>query len=484
MDTKSKNNDKIFKSLASKIAVSYLFLLVMALLAVGIAFNSLIRDYLLQDAQRSLLDEARSMAGILARGPKVRAFPGEFGEFQVDKPLFRMSSRFVEGQYIITDENLVVSESSMEMYPAGSRLAGPIADKLAEHGVKKGESLRFSTRDSVVVAVPVMDRPPSEIKGMVVLLTSLEDLRLISERIVRLLLITLGTAGFLVIVLSLLLAKGITKPLRILRDSIQGIAARDFSGRVDIHTGDEMEELGAAFNLMAGRLEEYDAAQQRLIQNASHELKTPLMSIQGYAEAIRDGVVEQSEVNKGLGVIIRESQRLKKLVEDIIYLSKLESFEEEYQFAPIELEELLHEALESMAGFSRSRDIELDFVHDSSTPVSADGEKLLRVFVNILSNAIKNAEHRVAVEIKPKEEGVDVVFEDDGEGFSSRDLERLFERFYKGQGEGSGLGMTIARAIVQRHGGDIHASNGEKGARIQLSLPVLNPGSTGEPDGG
>lgn len=144
-----------------------------------------------------------------------------------------------------------------------------------------------------------------------------------------------------------------------------------------------MEELGAAFNLMAGRLEEYDAAQQRLIQNASHELKTPLMSIQGYAEAIRDGVVEQSEVNKGLGVIIRESQRLKKLVEDIIYLSKLESFEEEYQFAPIELEELLHEALESMAGFSRSRDIELNFVHDSSTLCRQTGKNCAGVCEHI-----------------------------------------------------------------------------------------------------
>ena len=82
MDTKSKNNDKIFKSLASKIAVSYLFLLVMALLAVGIAFNSLIRDYLLQDTQRSLLDEARSMAGILARGPKYQPSPENLENFR------------------------------------------------------------------------------------------------------------------------------------------------------------------------------------------------------------------------------------------------------------------------------------------------------------------------------------------------------------------------------------------------------------------
>lgn len=141
------------------------------------------------------------------------------------------------------------------------------------------------------------------------------------------------------------------------------------------------------------------------------------------------------------------------------------------------MEELLHEALESMIGFSKSRDITLDFVLDSSTTVSADGEKLMRVFVNILSNGIKHAEHKVTVEVKPKEDGVDVIFEDDGEGFTQRDLERLFERFYKGPGEGSGLGMTIAKAIIQRHGGDIRAGNWENGARIQLSLPALNPES-------
>lgn len=468
MDTKSGNSRIKFKSLASKIAASYLFMLVMALLVVGVSFNSLVRDYVREDAQESLVHEARNMAGMLSRGFELPS------PMTSDKPLFRMSSRFVEGQYIITDENLVIFESSLASYPAGSRLAGSIADNLWERGLKNGESLRFSTKDSIVVAVPIVDRPQSTIKGMVILLTSLEDLRLISGRIVRLLLLTLGIAGLLAIVLSIGIAKGITKPLRILRDSIQAIAARDFSGRVDIHTGDEMEELGAAFNLMAGKLEEYDAAQQRLIQNASHELKTPLMSIQGYAEAIRDGVVEPEEVNKSLGVIIRESQRLKRLVEDIIYLSKLESFEEEYRFSRIDLEELLHEAMENMTGFSKSRGITLDFIPGDSTAVSADGEKLLRVFVNILSNAIKHARSRVIVTAETSEDSFDILFEDDGEGFSEKDLKQMFERFYKGNGEGSGLGMTIAKAIIQQHGGEILAGNRENGAWVKLSLPVLH----------
>lgn len=473
MVIKFRNSPIKFKSLASKIAAGFLVLLVGTLVTVGLSFNSLIRDYLLQDTQESLLIEAHNMARMLSGSP-INS-PGPWGSLQAERRLFRMSSRLVEGQYIITDSHLSVVDSSMkETYPYGSRLEGAIADKIANQGLEQGKSLRFSTRDSVVVAVPVTDRLTSEIKGMVILLTSLENLRIISGRIVRLLLLILGMAGIFGIILSVVLARGITKPLRILGSNIRGIAARDFSGRVEIDTGDEIEELGEAFNLMADRLEEYDAAQQRLIQNLSHELKTPLMSIQGYAEAIRDGVVGTKEEDKSLGVIIRESQRLKNLVEDIIYLSKVESFEEECKFARTELEEIIHEAVETTAGISKRKNIKLNFDYDSTTSVNADGEKLLRVMVNLLSNAIRHASSEVWIEAARQGNRVFISVEDDGSGFTQRDLELLFERFYKGNGQGSGLGMTIAKAIVQAHGGEIRVSNGTKGARVEIVLPVLD----------
>jgi len=458
------------KSLASRIALGYLVLLLVSLLAVGIAFHSLVREYLIRDAQDSLLRESRAIAGIAAR---TLDKGNSFRRYQGGKMVFMLASRFAEGDFILTDPNLIIIDSSLpSLFPPGSRLEGAIADILVREGLSRGEELRFSTRDFVAVAVPVAGNA-AEVKGIIILLTAVEAVRAISGQLARLLAATLAATGVLTVLVAVGLAQGITRPLRLLKKKTQDIASRNFSGRVDIQTGDEIEELADSFNVMAERLKEYDAAQRRFLQNASHELKTPLMSIQGYAEAVRDGVVGPEEVNKSLEVIIRESQRIKKMVEDIIYLSKLESFEEEYVFSDVEVEELVHEAVVSVSGFAREKNVNLEFSPSTSTIIKGDGEKILRVFVNILGNAIRHAKNLVSVRVERGECGrVRVVFQDDGPGFSQQDLERLFERFYKGSKGSSGLGMAIAHAIVKAHGGDIRAGNTETGARVEVCLPA------------
>jgi signal transduction histidine kinase len=102
-----------------------------------------------------------------------------------------------------------------------------------------------------------------------------------------------------------------------------------------------------------------------------------------------------------------------------------------------------------------------------------DGEKILRVLVNLLSNAVRYAYSSVWVEVHQQADQVCISVKDDGTGFTQQDLQRLFERFYKGAGEGSGLGMTIAKAIVQGHGGEIRAGNWEQGAQVEFTLPIL-----------
>ena len=454
--------------------MGYFILLVLMLTFIGVAFHSLVKGYLVQDAQQSLLREAKAIAEIAAHMPLDGNSPlRRFDHFEVGRRRIMLTGRFTDGDYIITDFQLRIVDSSREdTFPPGSVLQGSIADAIAREGLGQGQAMRFSTSDFVVVAVPVK-KPVSGIKGAVILLTPIGTLREISAQIARLMLMALGAAGLLAVLLSVVLARGITKPVRMLTERTNSIASRDFSRRVDIRTGDEIEELAASFNYMAAKLQEYDSAQKKLVQNISHELKTPLMSIQGYAEAIRDGVIDREEMDRGLGIVIRESQRLKKMVEDIIYLSRLESCEERYNLSSVELEEVIHEAVETVRSLALEKGIQVQFEPGGLNCVSGDGEKLMRVFVNILSNAVRYASSVVRVRVEQLEDRrIKVVVEDDGPGFSRKDLENLFQRFYKGDGGGSGLGLAIARAIVDKHGGKIHAENSEQGGgRMEVILP-------------
>ncbi|NLK00066.1 MAG: HAMP domain-containing histidine kinase [Clostridia bacterium] len=468
-----------FKSFSAKIALGYIILLVVSFLVVGFSFHGLVTKFLVRDAQDSLLREGEAMMEAAALQPPGNAGMGMgprgshgHGPGHGGRRRLVLGTRLVQGDYIFTDLDLNIMDSSRpDLFPINSTVTGPIGDVLLKERLTPGSGLRFSTGDFVAVALPAAGAG-SEVSGILILLAAVDIVEGISWEIARLLLIILAAASLLGILLALALGRSISRPLGFLKKKARDMASRDFSHKVDIRTGDEMEELGEAFDLMREKLMEYDAAQRRFLQNASHELKTPLMSIQGYAEAVKDGVVDgEEEVDRSMDVVIRESQRLKDMVEDIIFLSKLENFEEQYDYNEVEIEELLHEAVESVQGFAGDRGITLRFSPDTMTSLYCDGEKMLRVFVNILGNAVNHASDEVAISVEQAGDGCKVIFQDDGEGFTEKDLDRLFDRFYKGSGGGSGLGMAIARTIVGNHGGGITADNTDMGARVVVLLP-------------
>jgi len=215
--------------------------------------------------------------------------------------------------------------------------------------------------------------------------------------------------------------------------------------------------------------------ERAFLQDASHELKSPLMSIQGYAEGVRDGVFHGAEADSALEVIVRETGRLKKLVEELVYLGKLESASEVYNFEDTELSEVLEQAVEAQQVLALDKNIMLVVGNCPEARLWADGEKLVRVFVNLIANAVRHAACRVFVQAAVQGEMLQVTVQDDGPGFTDEDLRRLWERFYKGPRGGSGLGLPIARAIVEEHGGTIRAGNAsDGGAEIVVMLPGVN----------
>ncbi|MBC7105255.1 MAG: HAMP domain-containing histidine kinase, partial [Firmicutes bacterium] len=271
------------------------------------------------------------------------------------------------------------------------------------------------------------------------------------------------------------LARHILRPLALLREQVRAVARRRFDARVDLNTDDELAELAAAFNEMTARLREHDAAMRRFLQYASHELKTPLTSIQGYAEGIRDRVFAGQEADHAAEVIARESQRLRSTVEDIIYLSRLEHPGETYAREEVDLAELLGEVAEALGGYALEQKVRVEVEVPPHLRMTGDREKLRRLFANVLANAIRHAKGRVAVRAvyRPENRAVRVEVLDDGPGFEPAHLDRVFEPFYRGPGGGTGLGLAIARAVAEGHGGGIAAANAPGGGGlVTVTLPA------------
>jgi signal transduction histidine kinase len=210
---------------------------------------------------------------------------------------------------------------------------------------------------------------------------------------------------------------------------------------------------------MTINLRNYDEGQRRFLQNASHELKTPLMAIQGYAEGVRDGIFQGVEAEKGLDVISSESKRLKKMVDQLIYLSKLETLDGMFDLQPVDLRLILQESIDRVKSIAQQKGVEIDLQGEPFCKLMLDPDKMMQAFINLVANGIRHANSKVMVRISNIGSVIRVTIEDDGPGLREEDRERIFERFYRGEGGDTGLGLTITRTIIEKSGGKILADN-------------------------
>ncbi|UOR11119.1 sensor histidine kinase [Halobacillus amylolyticus] len=320
----------------------------------------------------------------------------------------------------------------------------------------------------VVYALPIA---PGN-NRVLVMATPLDDLQavqsLFAVRMVGVFFIGL----MLAIIVSYFLTKRLVTPLTRLKQEVEKIEKRQFDQVQTVKSSGEIKEVERSVRQMAYELERYITSQKQFFQNASHELKTPLMSIQGYAEGIRDGVFERDAADKGLTVIVSETERLKKIVNEMILLAKLDSNEDVYHPEETNVVELISQAKDRLVPLAKGKDIELHFEQSESFYTYIDRERILQALINMVGNAIRHANHQVTLHSFVKNDTLKFLVTDDGEGIPDELLPQLFERFIKGKGGETGLGLAISRAIVQRSGGTIRAYNneGKQGATFEITL--------------
>ena len=292
----------------------------------------------------------------------------------------------------------------------------------------------------------------------------------------------LGVAVVLAAALGLamvqLLARGMTSPLRDMAAAASAMARGDYDRRVQATSGDEVGELARAFNAMAADLADVERMRRDLVANVSHELRTPIGALQALLENLADGVSEPDPAT--LRTALAQTERLGRLVEQLLDLSRLESGGLALDPISFGVRELLEQATRECELGDRPVRLKV-CVQPGDLQATGDPERMHQVVANLLDNAVRHSPDDGRVWLSAHNGGGSVVLEvaDEGPGIPEEEAQRVFERFYRSDAArstrdgGTGLGLAIARWIVDAHGGSIRAEQRDpQGCRMVLELPA------------
>ena len=347
--------------------------------------------------------------------------------------------------------------------------------------VRSGETIRIrsSVGDAPTFTVGVPFQQNGYVTGAVFIQTKAQRI----ESGLNELLVKIGLLAGGIILLSgvalFFFVRSALKPLRQLTLAAGAIAEGDFSVQVDESRGDrQLREVGRAFNTMARRLQGVEEGRREFVANVSHELRSPITSIRGFAEGLADGVIPEDEVPKVLELIARESRRMSTLIDDLLALSRLERDDARLDWTVFDINEMLRRAIiRRMTDLDGKRiDVSCELAEDPCL-VRADSDRIEQVVINLLDNAVKFTpeEGRIVLASEVRGDTVEVTVRDNGVGIPPEDRDRVFDRFFTADrahtsGKGTGLGLSICQRIMEMHGQSIRLLESSEGAAFRFTL--------------
>ncbi|MBM3155542.1 MAG: HAMP domain-containing histidine kinase, partial [Chloroflexi bacterium] len=283
------------------------------------------------------------------------------------------------------------------------------------------------------------------------------------------------------VVIAFVLARSVYVPVRRISEAADRIAQGNYDQEVPIKGDKEVKGLALSFNQMARQVKQSQQTLRDFVANVSHELRSPLTSIKGFAQAITDGTTKdkQSQI-KAASIIEDESKRMMRLVDDLLELSKLESGQITMARETVDIKELLEHCRDIFAMRSEEKGVKLTLEMQPLSAASGDIDRLEQVFNNLIDNALKHTPRGGKVSItahQPATSLTEVTVSDTGPGIPPEELRHVFERFYRvnnsGTKTGTGLGLAIAKEIAKAHGGNIAVfSKLNDGTRFVVTLPA------------
>ena len=453
------------RSIATRLFLSYLAVVVVGLAVAAITISGLLLRY--EDDQTRVHLEELSAPFLTAIQTGVRA--GQQPREIVDA-LTEQAHAANARLLITTAARRVAIDSDGRL--VGSLLPQPSASSIgeftegADQWIFVRQQLRQAAAGGVGLGFIVVARP-----------------RAVFTDTLRALLPSLALSGLVAlafaVLVAALLARTITRPLRDLVGGVRRFAGGDYGTRVPLAGPSEVAEMGTAFNEMASEIQRSRGSEQAFLADISHELRTPLTSIQGFAQAIVEGEARGDAVSHVAEIIHREARRLVRMVEGLLQVARLESGAQMMAREDVVPARLLESAVAALAVQAKDAGVSFDVAGADALPsLRGDPDKLAQLFLNVLDNAVKHSPRGTTVHVRgSRDDGAVIVrVRDSGSGLPQGAQTRLFQRFYRGenaQRDGAGLGLAIAQAIAQAHGGSIRASNVEgAGAEFAVRLPL------------
>ena len=533
----------MFASIRVRLTLSHLLVIVLAMGVSGFLLLSFLERYFLQAMENSLLAQARVIAQALipnavAAGPDIETQAPAYNTVQQQRvgslalqtqnvapsspgnlPLDLSSlnnaslelSTMLDTHIRLLDAQGVVQADSQNTGQGANLRADPLAAQaLAGRYASRtdGSILDFwsnppattpadneavySSRSSAKLvnlrqeaamhlALPVLVE--GKVVGVVYLSQPLNDVTAVLRDMRLRWLLATGIALGLSALVGLLLSRAIATPLRRLTAAAGAVAEGHLDQQVPVTSRDELGRLSRAFNDMTTRLKAARQMQIDMVANVSHELRTPLTSIKGYIETLRDGAVDDPEVRDTfLETTENETNRLIRLVNDLMLLSRVDAETLNLQRRPTDLAQLAQDTVERLSFQAEARQVRLEVdLKSAPPPVEVDPDRLAQVLVNLLDNAIKYSRPggRVTLSVGSEPDGSTLIqVQDEGMGIAPADLARVGQRFYRADRArsraegGSGLGLAIARSLVEAHGGQLWMESEEgQGTVVSFTIP-------------
>ncbi len=424
--------------LRSRLLLMLFVLLAFIFGALYIIFNPYVGSYVESGVEQQL-SELVSRYKMGAKPPE-RDYYGDIYE----QPRSKIGAR---GEMLIINSDYELVESA-EHERAGiderSEIAAELKNTDAELDDSEYINIKTKSGSYLVTAIESLHAEDEHI----VFYVSLDGLNHLVQTVNNVIIVLLIVAMFLSVIIAALIARSVTRPIVQLSDFAAAVGQGDFERRELNFSDIEFHVLGDVMNTAADRLSQYDSEQKTFFQNVSHELRTPLQSIRFYAEGIAHGLMDSA---KSASVIMNETDRLSEMVEDLLYISRIDSKADSFVKERGDLRETLAASVGRVAALGG-----IEVVYDfDDLPVYMDySEKHMeRAFVNLLSNAARYAKKKCVLECKNTGGGALISVTDDGDGIAPEEAAHVFERFYKGRGGKHGIGLSIVHSVAELHGG-------------------------------
>ena len=467
------------KKLQTRLVLSFTLVILIILCSASTLFSLLIIRYPQQErlTYLELNTQARSIITVLRRLPNFN--PSRLTSFNLLEELsqrqeLRVAWATMDYQVVFDSTHLWDAEPAFDLFAqltpnTGERWAGRIRD---------------SGRIWLVVAHPIPE--PTDAEHYLILAKPITRPVINTLQQLRATVATpLLQAGAIALAVGLLLSIGISrsiaKPLSKVSQAAQALADGNYGARVTIEGPEEIKNLAVIFNEMAEQIEASHQAQNDLVANVAHDLRTPLTSIQGYAQALIDGTAhEPANREQAATTIYEESRRMQEMIKSLLDLARFQAGDIKLNLTAVDIIKLAEERIASYQKQAQDAGLLLT-LHSAhkSIIVTADKERLIQVMDNLLGNAIAHtpAGGKVTIEPAINDVWVEIAVSDTGIGIPKDELPRIFERFYRGdksrRGAGTGLGLSIAQEIITAHHGTIEVESiVGVGSKFTVRLPV------------